>query len=40
MRDDRASLNIERQARQDLDAKADRTHTEIFGRLNRIEGKS
>ena len=40
MRDDRASLDTERQARQDLDAKADRTHTEIFGRLNRIEGKS
>lgn len=40
MRDDRASLDAERQARQDLDSKADRTHTEIFGRLNRIEGKS
>ena len=40
MRDDRASLDAERQARQDLDSKADRTHSEIFGRLNRIEGKS
>ena len=40
MRDDRASLDAERQARQDLDSKADRTHAEIFGRLNRVEGKS
>ena len=40
MRDDRASLDAERQARQDLDSKADRTHSEIFGRLNRIEVKS
>ena len=37
MRDDRASLDAERVARQDLDSKADRAHAEIFGRLNRIE---
>ena len=40
MRDDRASLDAERQARQDLDSKADRTHTEIFSRLNRIEANN